>query len=301
MININQQRLSYFYEVYTHGKIRRAADNLDVDSSVVTRQIGILEKEIGFQLFERCSRGVEPTEAAELLLRYYRHTLNGQEELEASLQDLNKMRPGNIRLVMPAAFVGALMDVFNDFRHKHPHVNLSIEEVFEANKIATQILEDISHIGIVHLCPNSKDLYYYARVPLPLCMLVSKAHPLADKRTVTFAEAIRYPLSQASSGMLRQMVQSVAHSEHIELPSPVFVSNSTTARKKFACDGSGAIFMSAFSAREEIEAGKLIALEIDHPAFKSADLALITRRGKPLTAATRQLLELLHAELSSIF
>ncbi|BBE09319.1 LysR family transcriptional regulator [Mycoavidus cysteinexigens] len=56
--------------------------------------------------------------------------------------------------------------------------------------------------------------------------------------------------------------------------------------------------MSAISAREEIKAGELIALEVDHPIFQSSKMALITRRGKPLLPATDQLLKLLRAELS---
>ncbi len=298
MIEINQQRLRYFYEVCIRGKIRSAADSLNISASVITRQIKLLEEEIGFKLFERRPHGVVPTDAAELLLEYYRHNRDAQVDFEMGLQELRDMRRGTIRLAMPATFVSALMSVFNDFRQQYPNINLHIEEIFESIQIVNQILEDISHIGVVHVCPNYADLHYYARVPLPLYMLVSKNYPLAHQHKITFAEAIRYPLSLPASGVLPQMVQSVARAEKIEFPTPVFVSNSTTARKEFACAGSGVIFMSIFSARKEIEAGELIALEIDHPVFKSTDLSLVTRRGKPLLPATEELLNLLSAHLS---
>ncbi|BBO59428.1 LysR family transcriptional regulator [Mycoavidus sp. B2-EB] len=294
---INQRRLRYFYEVCTCGKIREAADNLNMDSSVITRQIRLLEEEIGFKLFERRPRGVVPTEAAELLLKYYRGNCDLKENLERGLHELRNMHQGNIHLAIHPTFVGALISVFNNFRAQYPDIHLHIEENFETNKIINQILEDISHIGILCVYQDSPHINYFARVPLPLYMLVNKKHPLANKHKVTFAEAIRYPLSLPATGALRQMVQSVAKTEKIELQPPVFISNSTTARKRFACTDAGAVFMSAFSAFEEIKSGELVALEIDHPSFQAASLALIVRRGKPLLPPLHQLLRLISAHL----
>ncbi|BBO59299.1 LysR family transcriptional regulator [Mycoavidus sp. B2-EB] len=298
MREINQRRLRYFYSVYTHGKIRTASDYLNTDCSVITRQICLLEEEIGFKLFERRPRGVAPTEVAKLLLEYYRKNCEAQAEFEAGLQALSEMRRGRIHIATASTFVAPLMGVFNQFHRQFPDVNLNIEEIFEPHKIIHQILEDILHIGIIHLCPERPDLQLYASVPLPLYMLVSKEHPLAHKQKVTLKEAMSSSLSLPASGVLRELVQSACHTEKIALPPCIFESDSTAARKKFACDSLGTVFMSVFSAREEIKKGELIALEIVHPVFQSAKLALVVRRGRPLLPATHQLLKLLHGGLS---
>ncbi len=298
MREINQRRLRYFHAVYTHGKIRAAADYLNTDCSLITRQICLLEEEIGFKLFERRPRGVAPTEVAELLLEYYRKNREVQAEFETDLQALSEMRRGSIHIATASTFVAPLMDVFNQFHRQCPDVSLNIEEIFEPNKIINQILEDILHIGIIHLCPERPDIQLYASVPLPLYMLVSKEHPLAHKQKVTLKEAMSSSLSLPASGVSRELVQSACHKEKIALPPCIFESDSTIARKKFACDGLGAVFMSVFSAREEIKKGELIALEIDHPVFQSAKLSLVVRRGKPLLPAIHQLLKSLHRGLS---
>lgn len=95
---INQKRLRYFYAVHTHGQIRKASDYLNTDSLVITRQIYILEQEIGVRLFDRRPRGMVSTEAGNLLLDYYLRSRSVQQDFEVSLEELSSVRRGNINI-----------------------------------------------------------------------------------------------------------------------------------------------------------------------------------------------------------
>lgn len=66
---MNMNELKSFQVVYQERSMNQAAKKLYITSQGLGRIIQNLEKELGVQLFERSARGVEPTEAAELLHR----------------------------------------------------------------------------------------------------------------------------------------------------------------------------------------------------------------------------------------
>ena len=80
--------LKYFSEVAARGSIRKAADNLNVASSAVNRQILKLEEELGVLLFERVPGGVLLTAAGEILKDHIRETLLSFERVQAEINNL---------------------------------------------------------------------------------------------------------------------------------------------------------------------------------------------------------------------
>lgn len=62
------RRLLYFLAVAREGSFSRAADVLHVAQPAVSRQVALLEAEVGVQLLERSPAGVTPTEAGARLL-----------------------------------------------------------------------------------------------------------------------------------------------------------------------------------------------------------------------------------------
>src|SRR2546421_445580 len=65
---INTAALRYFFEVARYGSFRLAAEKIHIAASAISRQIQLLEQELGTKLFARKRAGLQLTAAGEALL-----------------------------------------------------------------------------------------------------------------------------------------------------------------------------------------------------------------------------------------
>lgn len=80
------RRLRYFVAVCDHGGFSRAAQAIGVAQPALTRQVQLLESELGLPLVRRTGRGAVPTEPGRALLARARAHLDGLDGLAAALR-----------------------------------------------------------------------------------------------------------------------------------------------------------------------------------------------------------------------
>src|SRR3954463_13136537 len=91
-------KLATLREVLAHGSFSAAAAELNLTQTAVSRQVSLLERQVGTQLVRRTQRGVHPTEAGRLLVDHADAILDRLSLAEAQVADLAGMRAGRVRL-----------------------------------------------------------------------------------------------------------------------------------------------------------------------------------------------------------
>ena len=85
---MNTLHFKYAVEVERTGSITQAAENLFMGQPNLSKAIMELEETLGFQIFERTSKGVIPTDKGAVFLVYAKNILSSIEKMEA-LSDRN--------------------------------------------------------------------------------------------------------------------------------------------------------------------------------------------------------------------
>lgn len=291
METIDDRRVRYLFEAVSSGSVRAAADKMDMNPSVVSRQIAQLEAELAITLVERHGRGVKPTDAGEMLIDYYRQHRSHQGDLITKLGELRGLARGHIDLVLGEGFVSDLMaEPLQTFWTRYPGLTITMN-LAGTNDVLRKVSDDFAHIGLVYNPPVTSSIRSRAAVRQPMCAIVLPGHPLTKlERQPLLKHVMAYPLAiMHGSYGTRQVLELAEQMDRIRL-APKLTTDSITVLKRFVLGGLGVSVLPEFAVTQEIDAGELVALPIDHALLAGAEAHIVTRLGRQLPTAANQLL-----------
>lgn len=116
-----------FYHVYRNGGITKAADELGVTKSTVSRAVGRLEKEYGLKLFYRKGKGLFATRFGDHLYQYCDKIVEVFYEAKNSSAKFKKECCGAIKISAPVLFGQTLLSpIISRFCKKFPKAQLQV-------------------------------------------------------------------------------------------------------------------------------------------------------------------------------
>ncbi|MFO1061587.1 MAG: LysR family transcriptional regulator [Dongiaceae bacterium] len=282
----------YFREVAQTGSLRKAAERLRIAPSAISRSIALLEEEVGIQLFQRAGRGMIPTAAGELYMRYVQEALRNHDLIRTDLADLRGLRRGTIRIVSIEGVVASFIaDVITRFRQRYPGVVFSLT-VAGSNLVSRAIRARDADLGIGAGSEDETGLEMVHHIRDPLLAVMSPQHPLAGSQQLDAVELMRsHPVAVPDPTFaIRHQLEACCRQARIALE-PALVTNSVDGMRSFARLGGGITFLPWLAIRQDVAEGRLIGVPVRQAALNKATINIFTPIGWRLSPSGAEFLK----------
>lgn len=273
-----------FVKVAELGSLTHAASVLNIPQSVVSRQIGVLERECGARLFRRTGRGVVLTDLGQQIFPRMKALIAQADQLADDIQTSSGQPLGDVRLgLLPSAVKGFAAALYRAVTARYPKVRLRITEGSSVQ------LEDWLNQGRLDL---SLLLREDAReVPgeptlrtVSLSLIGRPGDPLTSQPTVEFRQLEGLPLVlPGEPHLLRARLDSLALQQHLKLSVQVEADSVGLQEEIVAAGGGYAIVAVPERALspERFSAARIVNPELPRRVVLSTTLL------RPHTLATR--------------
>ncbi|QHE83407.1 LysR substrate-binding domain-containing protein [Hydrogenophaga sp. BPS33] len=179
---MNFKQLETFRAVMVTGSMTVAAQQLHTSQSNVSRVIGKLEAETGFELFDRHGGRLVPTKGADALFKEIERAFVGLDSIAESARAIRELGSGTLRVAASASIsMSVLPSAVRMFGEKYPYVRVVVDTSASpiiANWIATQHCD----IGFVSSYPDKPGVVASViHTESAVCVMPSR-HRLAKKK-----------------------------------------------------------------------------------------------------------------------
>jgi len=126
---MEMRQILYFIAVAKTEHVTEAATQLHIAQSAISRQIGLLEAELGVALFHREGRTIKLTTIGRLFLTHAERAVAEIEHAKQKIQEHLDPEQGAIRLGFVASLsVQTLSLILAKFREEHPNITFQLHQ-----------------------------------------------------------------------------------------------------------------------------------------------------------------------------
>ncbi|QGZ63389.1 LysR family transcriptional regulator [Paraburkholderia acidisoli] len=199
-VDLTDMRL--ILSIIEHGSFTQGARAMNLALASVSERVARIEGDLGAPLFERSRRGVQTTAAGDALARHARLILRQVEELHGDLHMYAQGLRGRVRLLAnTASLTSYLPPRLRRFLCACPDLSVDLEER-PSIEIVEALLDERAELGVV---ADTTDLFaLQTRLVAEdrLVVVMSAAHPFAQRQRVSFPELLDEPFVGLADGAL---------------------------------------------------------------------------------------------------
>lgn len=176
---MNLKQIEAFRATMSCRSVTTAAAQLNISQPSVSRLLADLERAVGFNLFIRRSKGVEPTEEAVHFSEEIERVYGALEHLDHVAQDIREGAHGSVTVGAIAAFALEVVPralARLDLRQNSLSVRLRMRS---SQRIVDWVRSGQLDLAVFHAGVDTSGVECLARRSAPYVCLIPKDHPLA--------------------------------------------------------------------------------------------------------------------------
>ncbi|WP_373019148.1 LysR family transcriptional regulator [Thiomicrorhabdus sp.] len=250
------EEMRIFIRVVEAGGIGKAAEQLNLAKSAVSRRLSDLESRLACKLIQRTTRTSSLTEAGQLYYERALKVLESIEEMNSSIRNDEQQLRGTLRVAVPLSFgLAHLTGVFDQFAKQHPELTLQIDLSDREVDMVEEGFDLAFRIG------QLKDALIQARklVPIRLILCASPDY-LQEYGTPEVPEDLKEHKVLHYTGDktgVWHLTDSEGYSHPVQASGQIYANNGDFLRK-MAVSGHGIILSPTFIAWESLQKGELV-------------------------------------------
>ena len=256
------EEMQTFVRIVEAGSISRAAEQLGIAKSGVSRRLTDLEARLGVRLINRTTRRSSLTEAGRSYYAGAVKLLADVNELDASTADAEASLRGRLRLAVPLSFgLAHLAPAIDEFLREHPGLDLDIDF---SDRLVDLVERGVDlAIRIAQL--EDSNLQARRLCPIRLLLCASPAYLEAHGRPERPAELEGHRLLRyaASGGSAIRLPDGAGGAVLVQAAAPIVANNGDFLRD-MAVAGQGITLIPSFIAWQALAAGDLVQVMPAH-------------------------------------
>ncbi len=276
------RQLTALVTVAEVGSVTRAAHLLHVVQPAVTRQIRLLEEELGVALFERTSHGMVPTEAGSRLVDRARRALNEIERARAEVGS----RSGDITGIVTVGVLESSMDLvvgplLEAVGQEFPGIGLRILTAYSGH-LQRWLDEGDVDMSLLYNLADTASLAVTPLLEERLWVLAPPGAGLHAERPVPLKVALTQRLILPVPGHGLRVLIDQALAESGRTADVSVETNAIHLQKQLVGAGAGWTILPAAGVAADVEAGRFSGAPLVEPAVtRSVVLGLQRLQRRP--------------------
>jgi len=202
------RQLKYFVTIAEEGNITKAAVRLFMAQPPLSRQLKLMEDELGVMLFDRTNKkGMILTPEGRVFLKNARRILYNMDEAVTEVQELGRQMTKRLSIGTTIYCSELVLPVLKNFCEKYPFI---VPEIHEGN--VSHLMDLLkSHKIDLAICsrPFDAEGYVIKKLKQDACVLVASKNFQWTKKRITLEEISQLPLLLLNAPDSNSMYQTI--------------------------------------------------------------------------------------------